>query len=114
MPDKCDISFAFEDSRHAIEMLKVNQCPGLDQLQSEHYKYTDKALACLLAMVMNSMVVYGYIPQSAMDTIIIPVIKDKNGQVTDKNNYRPVAITSVFSGHRILSIFIQSSLCMFH
>ena len=32
-----------------------------------------------------------------MDCIIIPVLKDKKGVLTDKNNYRPIAVTSVFS-----------------
>ena len=27
--------------------------------------------------------------------MIIPIIKDKKGNVTDKDNYRPVAITSI-------------------
>ena len=32
-----------------------------------------------------------------METIIIPLIKDKKGLVTDTDNYRPEAVTSVVS-----------------
>ena len=32
-----------------------------------------------------------------METIIVPIIKDKKGLVTDKDNYRPIAVTSVLS-----------------
>ena len=32
-----------------------------------------------------------------METVIIPIIKDKRGDVTDKDNYRPIAITNIFS-----------------
>jgi len=32
-----------------------------------------------------------------MFTIIVPIVKDKKGNLTDKDNYRPIAITSVFS-----------------
>ena len=30
-----------------------------------------------------------------MDTLIIPIVKDKKGNITNGNNYRPIAITSV-------------------
>ena len=32
-----------------------------------------------------------------MDTVIIPILKDIKGLLTDKNNYRLVHVTSVFS-----------------
>mgnify|MGYP001557728143 CR=1 FL=1 len=32
-----------------------------------------------------------------MDTVIVPIVKDKKGILSDKNNYRPLAITSVVS-----------------
>ena len=35
-----------------------------------------------------------------MDAFIITVLKEKRGLLTEKNNYRPVAITSVFSKAR--------------
>ena len=38
---------------------------------------------------------HGYLPP--METIIIPIIKHKNDLVMDKDNYRPVAVTSVVS-----------------
>ena len=32
-----------------------------------------------------------------METIIVPIIKNKKDRITDKDNYRPFAITSVVS-----------------
>ena len=32
-----------------------------------------------------------------MDSLLVPLLKDKKGDITDKDNYRPIAITSVFS-----------------
>jgi len=40
---------------------------------------------------------HGYLPPMLMETIIIPIIKNKNGLVMDKDNYRHVAVTSVVS-----------------
>jgi len=37
------------------------------------------------------------LPPKLMEMIIIPIIKNKKGLVMDKDNYRPVAVTSVVS-----------------
>lgn len=97
IPDYCDIKFAFTDIGKAIKSLKLGKSPGLDNLQAEHFKFADPALWCLIAMAINCMIMHGYLPDSAMDTLVIPILKDKKGLLQDKNNYRPVAITSVFS-----------------
>ena len=82
----------------AIKDLKLNKSSGLDCLQAEHFRYADmNTLSCLLAMLLNSMLCHGFIPDKAMFSVIIPVLKNKKGLLTDKNNYRPVALTSVFS-----------------
>lgn len=97
VPNIRDVTIDAYDMQDAIKGLKVGKSPGKDSLQSEHYKYADKVLFCLLAMVTNCMLGHGYLPDSAMESVIIPILKDKKGILTDKNNYRPVAITSVFS-----------------
>ena len=47
---------------------------------------------------------HGHIPEQLMDTILISLVKDKKGIITDKDNYRPVAITCVTS--KILELII--------
>ena len=96
LPDTC-IKFDFNEIGDSIKGLKIGKSPGLDGLQAEHYKYADPALICMLSMVINCMVTHGYITEGAMETVIIPIVKDSKALLTDKNNYRPVAITSVFS-----------------
>ena len=43
------------------------------------------------------MLKHGYLPGKIMDTVLVSLVKDKKGLLTDKNNYRPIAITSVAS-----------------
>ena len=38
-----------------------------------------------------------YIPQCMINSVIIPLIKNKRGDHTDKNNYRPIALSSIIS-----------------
>ena len=38
-----------------------------------------------------------YMPQSMINSVIISIIKNKSGDFTDKNNYRPTALSSIIS-----------------
>ena len=40
---------------------------------------------------------HSYIPQSMTNSIIVPLVKNKCGNLTDKNNYRPIALSSITS-----------------
>ena len=89
--------FTVDDVRVAIKSLKNGKAAGLDMVTSEHVKFSHEKLYVLLALLYNCMIIHGYLPKVFMETIISPVIKDKKGDVTDRNNYRPIAITSVSS-----------------
>ena len=89
--------FSAHDIREVISKLKTNKSPGTDLVQSEHFIYAHDKISCLLSMLFNSMFMHNYLPSKLMETIIVPIIKDKRGLVTDKNNYRPIAVTSVSS-----------------
>ena len=43
------------------------------------------------------MIVHENIPSTFMDTLLIPIVMDKKGDISDGNNYRPIAITCVTS-----------------
>ena len=38
-----------------------------------------------------------YIVNAILETVIIPVIKNKSGDANDKHNYRPIAISATTS-----------------
>ena len=109
---------SLSDSLHATEVkcaignLKLGQACGLDTLSAEHFRYASNKLPVLLALCFNAMLLHGHVPKCFSDTILVPIIKDKKGNFTDMNNYRPIAITSVVSNifEKIVLLRIQDSL----
>ena len=52
---------------------------------------------------------HGFVPKACLDTLLEPIVKNKNKNVQDTNNYRPIALVTVISKlleryilHRIL------------
>ena len=43
------------------------------------------------------MFIHGYIPAEATETVICPVIEDKNDNLSDVTNYCPIALATVYS-----------------
>ena len=43
------------------------------------------------------MIALVYLLSKFMDTLIIPIVKGKKADITDGDNYQPIAITSVTS-----------------
>ena len=96
--------FSSGDIQATFKILKSGKSAGLDGLYAEHFKYACDQLSVLMSLVINSMILHSYLPNDLMDTIIIPIVKNKKGNVTDMDNYRPIAITSIFS--KVLEILV--------
>ena len=92
------------DIAKAIKELKKNKSPGADTLSSEHFLYASEKLHVLISLLFNSVNIHGYLPTRLMETIIVPIVKDNKGVLTDKNNYRPIALTCVAS--KLLELLI--------
>jgi len=73
-------------------------------MEGVHLKYAHSNIIGLLSMLFNAMFLHNYLPCKLMETIIVHIIKSKNGLITDKDNYRPIAITSVVS--KILELLL--------
>ena len=59
---------------------------GLDGLNGESLKYAHPLLCLLLSIGFTCMFKHCYIPQCMINSVIIPLIKNKCGDHTDKNN----------------------------
>ena len=50
-----------------------------------------------LSLLFNCLISHGYLPRDFMKTAIVPIIKKKSGNSSDKANYRPIALATAYS-----------------
>jgi len=70
---------------------------GLDGIASEAYIYGGTKLHVHLCLPFNLFLKATYIPCPVMQAMIIPLVKCKNGCLSDVNNYRAIAISTAIS-----------------
>ena len=51
----------------------------------------------LLSLLFNAVIIHGYLPSDFMRTAMVPIIKNKTGDTSDKNNFRPMALITAAS-----------------
>ncbi len=81
----------------AIKYLPHNKSPRHDSLMSEHFQYVSHRLPVLLAVLFKLMLQHGYLPDSFMLAMLVPILKSKTGDITSTGNYSPIAIATVCS-----------------
>ena len=80
-----------------VKDLPTWKSSGLDCLNGESMKHTHPLLCLIISICFISMFKHCYMPQSMINSVIIPIIKNKSGDFTDKNYYRPIALTNIIS-----------------
>ena len=89
--------------------LKLNCAAGADNITAEHLCYSDHSIKFYLSVLFNMCLSHGFVPKACLDTLLVPIVKNKNKNVQDINKYRPIALATVISEllehyilHRIL------------
>ena len=80
-----------------LQGLTNDKATGMDDLSGESLKFADPILALLLSICFTCMFKHSYLPVSMLDSVVVPLVKNKNGDLSDKNNYRPIALSSTIS-----------------
>ena len=63
----------------------------------EHVIYSNPVLLTHLNILFNIMLVYGMVPDAFGRGIIIPLVKNLDGDKTDSDNYRSITLSPVIS-----------------
>ena len=77
--------------------LKLGKSVGEDGIAAEALVYGGNLLSVHLTLLFNMCIAHSYLPYSLMSTTIVPVVKDKTGDMTDRNNYRAIAISNAMA-----------------
>ena len=71
---------------------------GMDGLSGESLKYANHILSVVLSICFTCMFKHWYLPIGMLNSVIVPLVKNKNGDLSDRNNYyRPIALSSTVS-----------------
>ena len=72
------------------------------------YIFAHSRIHVLLSLLFSAFITHGYLPNMFMKTAIVPIIKNKTGDTSDKNNYRPIALVTAES--KILELCLSITL----
>ena len=92
----------------AISKLKNDKTDPVFQFTSDCLKNAPRILTEHFAAMFKMMLIHGHISSMILLSTVIPLIKDKLGDVTSSNNYRSIALSSL-----ILKIFDWVVLLLF-
>ena len=79
----------------AIGRLKNNKSDLLFNFSSECLKNAPVVLCEQLTLLFRHYLTHGYISLALMLSTLIPLVKDKLGDITSSNNYRSVVLSSL-------------------
>ena len=74
--------------------LKINKSDGLTGSSSDHFVYAPHRFAVLFTMLINVMLVHGYMPDDMLASVLVPIPKDPRAPLTNSGNYRAIALYS--------------------
>ena len=74
----------------------MNTGIGFDDIHSWHLKLSPPICYELISMLFFSFLVHNYMPYDLLFGVIVPIIKDKFGNLESSDNYRPIMSSSVF------------------
>lgn len=91
---KRSVYFSSESVANVIKNMQRGKSPGYDGLSIEHFKYAGENLPNMLSILFNLCISHSYLPEPLMRTIVVPVLKNKTGDSSDRSNYRPISLAT--------------------
>ena len=83
-----------ELGQKAISHLKHKKTDPVSNFSSDCLKYGSTILSEYLTMIFRHQLIHGHTTSSLMLSTIIPLVKDKLGDICSSSNYRSIAISS--------------------
>lgn len=81
-----------------IKSMSRGKSPGHDGLSIEHLKYAGLPhLPRVLFMLYNFCLSHSHLPDKMLQTLVVPIVKNKTADLSDTKNYRPISLATVVS-----------------
>ena len=97
----CDSSdfnvISVQEISDAINKQKKGKAAGPDGIAMEAFTYGNARLLVHLSFLFNLFLAHRHIPPLFMQSVIIPLVKTRGGDLSDLNNYRAIAISNSIS-----------------
>ena len=92
-----DMIISIKLIQEAVGNLECGKSAGPDGIFAESIKFAHHRIHVLLSLCFSLCFTHGYMSLDMIKTTIVPVIKNKCGNLADSNNYRPIAIATYVS-----------------
>ena len=101
-------SITTADVSSALSKLKCGKSAGWDLMSAEHVMYLQPDVLSVIAVLLNSILNHGFVPDGLVFSLLLPLIKNKNGALDDKSNYRAIALSTTLS--KVLELILVERL----
>ncbi|XP_045456287.1 uncharacterized protein LOC123666124 [Melitaea cinxia] len=91
------VRFTAKEVSRVISGMSGGKSPGCDGLSIEHLRHAGVCLPHVLSQFYNLCLCHGYLPEELTKTIVVPIIKNRTGDVSDRNNYRPISLANIMA-----------------
>lgn len=95
--DTSKLHVTAEELYLCVKGMKRGKSPGHDGLSVEHFMYAPESLFIRVSELFNACVDHGFLPDSFLRTIVVPIVKNRTGDVSSLTNYRPISLATIFS-----------------
>ena len=91
------MTVCYTDVQTLIRNLEFGKSAGPDSICAEALKCAHDQLSVLLSLCFTLFLSHGHLPLKLIQTTIVPIIKNKCGNISSSNNYRPIALATIIS-----------------
>jgi hypothetical protein len=95
--DTCCCDITVEEVDNSVRKLKKGKAAGVDSLTAEHVLFAHPIIVVCLTRLFNLMIQHSFVPDSFGVGVMIPLLKNSDGDNTSSENYRGITLSPVLS-----------------
>ncbi|MCU0238788.1 MAG: hypothetical protein MUC29_05045 [Pyrinomonadaceae bacterium] len=95
-----------EEVDRIVHSMKKGKAGGIDDVTLEHLIFAHPTVIVHLTILFNLMLLHDFVPSKFGLGIIVPLLKDRNGNISQLSNYKGFTLSSVIS-----KLFSYLSVC---